>query len=74
VESTVERLDILRDNEERKGNTLGGLRCCSNPYCKKTEEKDVIELFKLVSFDRRLSGELNGEFCDTKPLKLLRLF
>jgi hypothetical protein len=57
------------DNEKRGENTLGGLRCCSNLCCKKTEEKNVIKLFKLVH--RGLSGELNGKLSDIKPLKLL---
>jgi hypothetical protein len=68
-ESTVGELDNLGDNEGGRGNTLGGLRCCSNLYCKKTEEEDIIMLFKLL--DGGLSGELNGEFCDTKLLKSL---
>jgi hypothetical protein len=74
-ESTVGKLDMLRDNRRREENTLGGLSYCSNLYCKKTEEKNVIELFKLVNLDGGLNGELNrklnGEFCDTKPLKPL---
>jgi hypothetical protein len=58
-ESTVRELDNLRDNGRREGNTLGGLRCYSTPYCKKTKEKNVIELFKLVNGG--LSRELNGK-------------
>jgi hypothetical protein len=59
-ESTMEELDMLKDNRKREENTLVGLRCCSNLYHKKTEEKDIIELFKLVNLDGRLSGKLNG--------------
>jgi hypothetical protein len=68
-ESTVGKLDNLGDNGERKENTLGGLRCYSNSCCKKTEENDIIGLFKLV--DKELNGELSGELTDIKPLKPL---
>jgi hypothetical protein len=70
-ESTVGELDILKDNRRREENTLVELRCCSNLCRKKTEEKDIIKLFKLVILDRRLNRRLNGKFCDTKPLELL---
>jgi hypothetical protein len=68
-ESTVGELDNLGDNRGRGENTLGGLRCCSNPYCKKTEEKDIIELFKLVN--RELNRELSRELNDIKLLEPL---
>jgi hypothetical protein len=65
----VRKLDILRDNERREENTLEELRCCSNLCCKKTDEKNVIKLFKLV--DGRLSRKLNEELSDTKLFKSL---
>jgi hypothetical protein len=68
-ESTVRKLDNLGDNERRGENTLEELRCCSNPYCKKTKEKNIIMLFKLV--DRKLNRELSRELNDIKQLKLL---
>jgi hypothetical protein len=68
-EFTVGKLDMLRDNGERGGNTLVGLSVCSNLYCKKTKEEDVIVLFKLL--DGGLNRKLKEKFCDTKSLELL---
>jgi hypothetical protein len=67
-ESTVEKLDNLRDNGKREENTLGGFWCWSDS-CKKTEEKNVIKLFKLV--DGELIERLSGEINDIKTLKSL---
>jgi hypothetical protein len=61
----VGELDRLEDNRRREGNTLAGLRCCSNLWCEETEEKSIGELFKLVSFDGKLNEKLSGELSDT---------
>jgi hypothetical protein len=58
--SIMRKLDKLKDNEERGGNTFAGLRCCSNPYCDKTGEKSIKRLFMFV----KISGELSGELID----------
>jgi hypothetical protein len=52
----LKELDKLEDNGRKRGNTIAGSRCCSDSWCKKTEEKSVEGLFKLVSFDRELNN------------------
>jgi hypothetical protein len=68
-ESTVRKLDNLGDNKRRRENTLGELRCCSNPCCKKTKENNVIRLLKLVNGE--LNRKLSRELTDIKLLKPL---
>jgi hypothetical protein len=58
VESAVGELARLKDNGRREENTLAGLRCCSDLWCKETEEKSIGKLFKLIKFNRGLSREL----------------
>jgi hypothetical protein len=48
----------LKDKGERRENTIAGSWYCSDPCCKKPEEKSVGRLFK---FNKELNGKLNWE-------------
>jgi hypothetical protein len=58
-ESTIKEWNKTGDKEKRRGNTVVESRCYLDLCCDKTEEKSFGKLFKLVSFDRELSRELN---------------